>query len=112
MALNYLKSLPKYEKKRASQIFDYCLPEWEDFLQKCLVFDPRKRINIDQAIQHRIFDSIRNMQDFNFPEGEEFDICLPSELPIEKIKAKMSQEILYYRTEMDIEHEYEPMHHE
>ena len=78
VALNYLKSLPKYEKKRASQIFDYCLPEWEDFLQKSLFFDPRKRMTIDEAIQHRIFDGIRNMADFGFPEGDEFDICLPS----------------------------------
>lgn len=107
MALNYLKSLPKYEKKKASQIFDYCLPDWEDFLQKSLVFDPRKRMTIDQAIAHAIFDGIRNMDDFDFPQGEGFDICLPSEMPIEKIKAKMNAEILFYRTEMDIEDQYE-----
>lgn len=47
VALNYLKSLPKYQRKRATHIFDYCLPQWEDFLDKALVFDPRKRMTID-----------------------------------------------------------------
>ncbi len=28
-------------------------------------------------------------------------------MPIEKIKAKMDAEILYYRTEMDVEDQYE-----
>ena len=71
------------------------------------MFDPRKRMSIDEAIGHRIFDKIRNMEDFDFPEGEGFDICLPSEMPIEKIKAKMNAEILFYRTEMEIEDQYE-----
>lgn len=64
-------------------------------------------MSIDEAIGHRIFDKIRNMEDFDFPEGEGFDICLPSEMPIEKIKAKMNAEILFYRTEMEIEDQYE-----
>jgi mitogen-activated protein kinase 1/3 len=46
-AINYLKSLPKYTKKRPRDIFDYCLPEWEDFLEKALVFDPRKRMTVE-----------------------------------------------------------------
>jgi hypothetical protein len=66
-------------------------------------------MTIDQAIQHRIFDGIRNMEDFAYPEGEQFDICLPSEMPIEQIKARMDLEINYYRTDMDIEKEYDPV---
>ncbi len=66
-------------------------------------------MTIDEAIQHRIFDGIRNMADFDFPEGDEFDICLPSEMPIEQIKQRMDQEINYYRTDMDIENEYDPL---
>ena len=49
-AADYIKSLPKYEKKKADEIFDYCLPEWEDFLNHTLVFDPRKRLTIDEAL--------------------------------------------------------------
>jgi hypothetical protein len=58
--------LPKYEKRKASDIFSYCKPEWEDFLDRALVFDPRKRLTIDEAINHRLFDGVRDVSDLTF----------------------------------------------
>lgn len=58
LASNYIKSLPAYPKKRAQDIFEYCRPEWEDFLDKTLLFDPRKRLTIDEALKHPLFDGI------------------------------------------------------
>ena len=87
-ASEYIKSLPKYEKKKPSDLFDYCLPEWEDFLNKTLVFDPRKRCTIDEALQHPLFDSIRNEDDLKF-EVDDLDLQLPSGMQIEEIKEKM-----------------------
>ena len=60
-------------------------------------------MTIDEAVQHKIFDDVRNLEDFHFPEGQEFDISLPSEMPMETIKEKMNLEIRYYSTDMDIE---------
>jgi len=82
LAANYIKSLPKYQKKKASDIFSYCKPEWEDFLDRSLVFDPRKRLSIDEAIMHPLFDGIRNEEDFNFKAEEDFDLSLPSDMPL------------------------------
>ena len=66
LASNYIKSLPKYQKKKASEIFEYCKPEWEDFLDNTLLFDPRKRMNIDEALKHPLFDEIRDEKDLLF----------------------------------------------
>jgi mitogen-activated protein kinase 1/3 len=66
MASDYIKSLPPYEKKKTSEMFDYCLPEWEDFLDKTLLFDPRKRMTIDEALKHPLFDEIRDAKDMKF----------------------------------------------
>ena len=66
LASNYIKSLPKYPKKNARDIFEYCKPEWEDFLDKTLLFDPRKRMSIDEALKHPLFDEIRNESDYEF----------------------------------------------
>jgi serine/threonine protein kinase len=42
------------------------LPEWEDFLERALVFDPRKRMTIDDALGHPIFKDVRREEDFQF----------------------------------------------
>ena len=86
LAANYIKSLPKYEKKRASNIFNYCRPEWEDFLDKALVFDPRKRLTIDEAMRHPLFDGLREEGDLGDKCEDNFDLVLPSDMPMELIK--------------------------
>jgi serine/threonine protein kinase len=37
-------------------------------LNRTLLFDPRKRLTIDEALKHPLFDGIRNEDDYNFSE--------------------------------------------
>ena len=70
---------------------------------KTLVFDPRKRMTIDEAIKHPVFDSVRKEEDFQLHTDIDLELSLPSEMSIEEIKVRMSQEIKYYTCELDIE---------
>ena len=70
---------------------------------KTLVFDPRKRMTIDEAIKHPVFDSVRNEEDFQLNTDIDLELSLPSEMSMEEIKVRMSQEIKYYTCELDIE---------
>jgi hypothetical protein len=51
-------------------------------LERSLVFDPRKRMTIDEALMHCLFDGIRKEEDFNFKVEENFDMSLPSDMPM------------------------------
>jgi hypothetical protein len=48
-------------------------------------------MTIDEALQHPIFDNLRNPEDFEFTEGENLDLFLPSELSMEEIKAQLKK---------------------
>lgn len=41
-------------------LFNYCRPEWADFLERTLVFNPKKRISIEEALAHPMFAKQRN----------------------------------------------------
>jgi serine/threonine protein kinase len=91
LAASYIKSLPKYERKPPGERFAYCRPEWEDFLNKTLLFDPRKRLTIDEALRHPIFDQLRNEKDYDFHDNENFELFLPSDMTMEEIREKLVQ---------------------
>jgi len=57
-----MKSFPKRQRKKFSELFDYSKPEWTDFLERALVFNPKKRITIAEALEHPIFRSVRNKE--------------------------------------------------
>lgn len=95
-AADYIKSLPKYQRKKFSDLFDYCLPEWQDFLNHTLLFDPRKRLTVDEALEHSLFDEIRKEEDLIF-EVDDLELQLPSGMPMDEIKNKMIEEIRLYQ---------------
>jgi serine/threonine protein kinase len=41
-------------------MFKFLTPEVEDFLQRSLEFNPNKRMTIADAINHKLFDDIRD----------------------------------------------------
>jgi serine/threonine protein kinase len=55
----FVESLPVQDKKAFHTKFEYCPSEWEDFLEKALTFDPKKRLTIKEAMKHPIFNNIR-----------------------------------------------------
>ncbi|KAJ8455697.1 hypothetical protein OPV22_035046 [Ensete ventricosum] len=62
-ARRYVRSLPQYPK----QIFCVRFPTMSsgaiDLLEKMLVFDPSKRITVDQALRHPYLASLHNIND-------------------------------------------------
>ena len=50
-----MKSFPKRERKKFTELFDYAKPEWIDFLERALVFNPKKRMSITEALEPSIF---------------------------------------------------------
>ena len=49
---DYIRALPIRKRRPFSAIFPDASPEALDFLQKTLTFDPKKRLTVDQALEH------------------------------------------------------------
>lgn len=56
----YLKSFAPQNKANLAAKFPNIPKEAIDFLERTIVFDPRKRITVSQALQHPFFESIRD----------------------------------------------------
>lgn len=59
----YINTLPKYEPLNISKIFPAANPVGVDLLSKLLVFDPRKRFNVDQALNHPYLEVYHDLND-------------------------------------------------
>ena len=46
-------------------------------------------MNIDEALNHPLFDEIRDEKDYDFKEEDDLDLFLPSDMPMEDIKSKL-----------------------
>ena len=59
-ARKFLNDLPKTEKISFQQIYKNANPLALDLLEKMLCFNPQKRINIQQCLEHPYFKEIRD----------------------------------------------------
>lgn len=75
-------------------MFKLLTPEAEDFLTRTLIFNPNKRISIDDTVRHPLFDSVRdkNVEMEMKPINIELD-----NLSIEEIKELFQKELEFYR---------------
>lgn len=62
-ARRYIRQLPQYRKQKFSTRFPNMLPEALDLLEKMLIFDPNKRITVDEALCHPYLSSLHNIND-------------------------------------------------
>jgi serine/threonine protein kinase len=51
-AKKYLESLPKKDQLNLHELIPYSNPQAIDLLQKMLIFNPTKRIQIEEALAH------------------------------------------------------------
>ena len=58
-ARHYLKSFGKMEKTPFNSIFEYLPVDIEDFLQRSLKFNPNERMSVTQALNHPLFNDVR-----------------------------------------------------
>ncbi len=61
-ALAYIKSLPTKPKVPFQRLYPHATPFALDLLDKMLVFNPNKRITVDEALAHPYFKDLRNPQ--------------------------------------------------
>jgi mitogen-activated protein kinase 1/3 len=59
-AKEYLKSFSIQEKANLANKFPKVPKEAIDFLERAIRFDPRKRITVNEALEHPFFKSIRD----------------------------------------------------
>lgn len=62
-ARKYVKELPRYPKQQFSARFPSMSPVAVDLLEKMLVFDPSKRITVDEALCHPYLESLHDNND-------------------------------------------------
>lgn len=78
-------------------MFNYSKPEWIDFLDRTLVFNPSKRMNINEALEHPIFSKIRS-KELEIETSEVFtNLSLHSGLSLEEIRLRFLEEIKYHQ---------------
>ncbi|KAF9602173.1 hypothetical protein IFM89_025473 [Coptis chinensis] len=62
-ARRYVRQLPQYPKQQFSARFSNMSPGAVDLLEKMLVFDPNKRITVDEALCHPYLKSLHDIND-------------------------------------------------
>ncbi|KAG9314480.1 CMGC MAPK protein kinase [Chiua virens] len=60
---DYIRALPIRKRKSFTQIFPKASAEAIDFLQKTLTFDPKKRLTVDEALEHPYVSAYRDPED-------------------------------------------------
>ena len=89
-----MKSFSHKERKNFKTVFKHLTPEAEDFLTRSLIFNPNKRITIDDAVRHTLFDPVRDKR----VEIETKPITIELDnLSIEEIKDLFNKELQFYR---------------
>lgn len=59
-AKDYLKSFAHQDKASLATKFPKCPKEAIDLLERSIMFDPRKRITVAEALDHPFFKAIRD----------------------------------------------------
>ena len=62
-ARRFMKNLPVRDKIPWSQLYPKANPQALDLLDKLLIFDPAKRITVDQALRHEYLESLHCPED-------------------------------------------------
>ena len=60
---DYIRALPIRKRRPFSAIFRTASPEALDFLQKTLTFDPKKRLTVDEALEHPYLAAYHDPED-------------------------------------------------
>jgi len=60
---DYIRGLPIRKRKPFAQLFPKATPDAIDFLQKTLTFDSRKRITVDEALEHPYVSAYHDPED-------------------------------------------------
>ncbi|KAI5073718.1 hypothetical protein GOP47_0011731 [Adiantum capillus-veneris] len=62
-ARRYIRQLPRYDRQPLSQRYPHINAAAIDLIEKMLVFDPAKRISVEQALNHPYLASLHDIND-------------------------------------------------
>ncbi|KAM4783957.1 mitogen-activated protein kinase 12 isoform 5-T5 [Cyanocitta cristata] len=88
-AKNYIKSLPKVQKKDFASILKYANPLALNLLEKMLVLDAEKRVTAAEALMHPYFEPIHDPEEEI--EAEKYDDTFDNmDLPLDEWKREFN----------------------
>ncbi|NXG99779.1 MK12 kinase, partial [Loxia leucoptera] len=95
-AKNYIKSLPKVQKKDFASILKYANPLAVNLLEKMLVLDAEKRVTAAEALVHPYFEPVHDPEEEI--EAEKYDDTFDNmDLPLDEWKRITYKEILNFK---------------
>jgi len=62
-ARRYIRSLPKCERVNLHKLYPHCNPLAVDLIDRMLVFDPYKRLTVEEALDHPYLASLHDLAD-------------------------------------------------
>jgi len=99
-ALEYIKSLKKQPKVPLSKLYPSANPLAIDLMEKMLVFNPNKRISVDEALKHPYLKGLHNPK-------TEYECKSPFDFEFEKVEMTKDvlrefiwDEILHFRPDL------------
>ncbi|KAM4749593.1 mitogen-activated protein kinase 12 [Rhinophrynus dorsalis] len=95
-AKNYIKSLPKVQKKDFGALLRYANPLAVNILEKMLVLDAEKRITATEALAHPYFEQFHDIDDET--EADPYDDSFDNvELPLEEWRRLTYKELSSFK---------------
>jgi len=97
-AIEYLKSFPPKKKVEFQDLYPAATTEGLELLRKCLQFNPRKRITIDEAINHPFLGKVRDRTKETVSGGPIIlDFEKEGDMTVERLRELFIEEIKNYR---------------
>eukprot|EP00826_Nyctotherus_ovalis_P065834 TRINITY_DN9692_c0_g1_i1.p1 TRINITY_DN9692_c0_g1~~TRINITY_DN9692_c0_g1_i1.p1 ORF type:complete len:289 (+),score=86.28 TRINITY_DN9692_c0_g1_i1:96-962(+) len=96
MLLETLKKMPEITRKDLSKVYPYATADSIDLLNRMLIFNPHKRVTVDQCLDHVFFADIKN---------KELELLAPSAIVLEfedevldekRLKELFMEDILHF----------------
>lgn len=97
-ARKYIKSLPYTPGVPLPSLYPQANPLAIDLLQKMLVFDPSKRISVDEALRHPYLSPLYD-PNANPPAQVPIDLDIDEDMGEDMIREMIWREMLYYHPE-------------
>ena len=97
-ALEYIKSFPPKKPSDLSEIYPAATPDCIDLLKKTLEINPKKRLTIDECINHPFLSKVRDRsRETVVPSPVRLDFEKEGEMTAERLRELFIQEIRHYK---------------
>lgn len=104
-ALEYIKSFPSAQKVDFSLVYPGASSETWDFLDKCLKFNPNKRMSVGEALTHSFFAKVKRRKECEKKEMKLLigDIPMKSDLSEEQLRKIINLEVETFKQKQKVE---------